>query len=865
MSNDAIRRNIPPQTPIKPWLILGPFYRDLSNEVKGVSLFEADFRTNCDNGRETLQRCISHAEPILLNRHREGDNQGYLGHPGTWQLVRRDEPVLMWGEYFIRNHLCSAFLTTLVKPTKPGKTLFKLVLPITSYGVIYLNGKKIFDTDKVAFISRKAVGWSWWYDYEFHANLKSGDNVLNIGLFRIARNARVGFGLKCNRPLTAQIPIADGMSYPRRAKIEQDLRAIRLERDLFYDSDTVGVHISKPFVSDAHLRLQLVQDDKKLRSKTARRPCRVGLVKICKGANLPNGQYSLVCELIDKSGKTIMTTTFDIVVLRPTPPMRGYKRLARRKRIALRHFAQQNQEGPMKDIIWSQVALYALGEYEKIDQDAILQACKFVAEWNDCADFAIQGLIRLAYWDKNYKRLNPSIRDAIKDTLLGFKYWVDEPGETVMYMNSENHRILFHVAEYLAGQLYPTAEFTNSRQRGLFHIAKARMFIMEWLRQRGRFGFDEWHSNAYYPVTLSALLNLYDFANYNDCKLRLLTRNVLHYMLFNLAADTFEGVFGTAHARSYTNNLKYPDLEHTAAVCWLLFGRGSLHGGSGMATVPLASSDYELPELIYKIASDRKKICFSRQQQGILPGPEPSANFVVYKTPDYMLSAVQDYCKGHCEPSLSVGQVTLADKTVVFLSCPYTSGEGSGLRPDYWAGNAVLPRAVQYHNVLAITWRLNDITWMTHCFFEQEKFDEVLFKGNWVFARKGKGYLAIWSQNGMKVADCGQYAGRELICYARENTWLIECGREANWGDFKNFVHAVSSSSIKVENDRIIYDSPSIGRFITGWDIQPSVAGQPVQLRDYPLLESPFGKAQYGSGEIILNYGQEKLHLHFNI
>ena len=46
---------------------------------------------------------------------------------------------------------------------------------------------------------------------------------------------------------------------------------------------------------------------------------------------------------------------------------------------------------------------------------------------------------------------------------------------------------LEYVAEFLGGQLYPLEEFTNSRQRGLYHVTKSRMFLMEWLRQRGRF------------------------------------------------------------------------------------------------------------------------------------------------------------------------------------------------------------------------------------------------------------------------------------------------------------------------------------------------------------------------------------------
>jgi hypothetical protein len=183
----------------------------------------------------------------------------------------------------------------------------------------------------------------------------------------------------------------------------------------------------------------------------------------------------------------------------------------------------------------------------------------------------------------------------MKDTILGFKYWVDEPGDTVMYMGSENHRLLFHVAEWMAGQLFPTEEFTNSRMRGLYHASKGRMYITEWLRQRGRYGFDEWHSNSYYPICIAPLINVYDFAIYEDYKLQQMTGAVLDYMFFNLAADSLNGVFGTTHGRSYGIYVKYPDFEGTSSTCWLLYGTGSLtHGTSGMSPVLVATSKSDL-------------------------------------------------------------------------------------------------------------------------------------------------------------------------------------------------------------------------------------------------------------------------------
>jgi hypothetical protein len=225
---------------------------------------------------------------------------------------------------------------------------------------------------------------------------------------------------------------------------------------------------------------------------------------------------------------------------------------------------------------------------------------------------------------------------------------------------------------------------------------------------------------------------------------------------------------------------------------------------------------------------------------------------------------LQDHRKGEYEPSTHVAQVTLGHGAVIFWSCPQTIGEGSGLRPDYWSGHTTLPRVVQHRNVLALTWRLSEFAWMTHCFFERARFDEARFVGNWAFARVGDGYAGIWSQHGFVVGDGGQYAGRELLCHAPENTWLVECGRAADWGSFDAFVTALTRAEIVARDGVVTYPSPSIGRFVTGWEVQPTVDGQPIALRGYPLVESPWARSAFGSGELAITYGDERYEIWFN-
>lgn len=852
-----LSRRVPAGEIIKPWLILGPFYEDLSATVQGLTLFE---KPGAEVGRTAMAQIVGEAQAILAARPVEGEATAFRGQTLRWQLVRMPENYLSWGRYNISNHLGAAFLTTTVTPEQAGPRAWRLVLGITSRAIVAINGAVVYDTD--AHPVKQADGV---FEHRFEAALAAGENVLTVALFRLGRMAQVGCRLEADAALVARAPLVGSLAEEVRSGIEAQVSSIRLARDVFYGEHEVGFRLGVAPDPAAPLTARLVADDGRVVAEV--RPAAAGPVSFGPGAALPDGRYRIECAWMAPDGSILTSTSYAIHKVTPVPAMPGLDRMAERRRIVLEHYAGFLRKESRPDI-WREVARYALGRYDQIDEGVIRDTCAFIAARKDCADFVIQGVLRLMAWERDggSPKLSPQIHAMMKDTVLGFKYWVDEPGDTVMYMGSENHRFLFHVAEWLAGLLFPTEEFTNSRQNGLFHSQKGYVYITEWLRQRGRFGFDEWHSNSYYPICIAPLINVYDFASHEgQHKLRQMAGAVLDTMFFNLAADSLHGVLGTTHGRSYGIYVKYPDFEGTSPTSWLLFGVGSVSAGSdGMGPVTVATSLYQLPKILADIATDNEAVVETKIRQGILRTSARHADFVVYRTPDYLISGLQDHRKGEFESSTHVAQVTLGNKVVIFWSCPHTSGEGSGLRPDYWSGSTTLPRVIQHRNVMSLTWRLTWRAWMSHCFFEQERFDEVRFAGKWAFARVGKGYVGIYSQHGFTVGEEGQYVGRELQCAARENTWLVECGREADWGSFDAFVAGLQAAEIVAQDGALLYVSPSVGRFVTGWDVRPTINAQPIQLHGYPMVDSPWAHADFGSGELVIRRGEDVYELWFN-
>lgn len=852
--NTNLRRHVKAGDIIKPWLMLGPFNEDVSATVHGLTIFERPAGTA---GRSTLDEAMAQALPLLQAQPREGDATSFRGQPATWTLIRRPENYLSWGTYNISNHLGAAFLSTVVTPAGPGARRWRFQARIGLRAAVAINGTVVFDSD-----TQPADEIDHATTYAFDAALQAGENVLTVVMLRVARMAQIGCRLECiDSDLDVRVALGQGLTASQRSHIEDELTSIRLQRDIFYAEHAVGFDLGVAPGRAARLSAQLVTAGGEVAAAAS--PTAAGPVTLCQGQDLPDGRFQIVCTWAGKDGIPITSTSFAVHKVTPAPTITGCEHMAERTQTVL-EMAAQYHDVRGHAVIWPEVAKYALGRYGDVSESAIRELCDFIAARKDCADFGIQGLLRIMYWERRSRRLSAQINALMKDTVLGFKYWVDEPGDTVMYMGSENHRFLFHVAEWLAGQLFPTEEFTNSRMRGLYHATKGRMYITEWLRQRGRFGFDEWHSNSYFPVNVAPLINVYDFAIYEDAKLKQMAGALLDYVFFILAADTYQGIFGTTHGRSYGVNLKYPDYEGTSSTCWLLYGTGSLSGSPGMSSVSIATSGYRVPPLLAGIATDNKAVIEAKMRQGVSPGAAPHANFCVYRTPDYMLSGLQDHRKGEYESSSHVAQVTMGNKTCIFWSCPQTVGEGSGLRPDYWSGSTALPRVIQHKNVLSLSWRLPPQAWMSHCFFEPAHFDEVRFEGQWVFGRVGAGYVAIYATGGVSLGNEGQYAGRELVCTAPEHTWLVECGRQADWGSFDAFVHGVSGASVTVSDGTISYESPSVGRFVTGWSVAPSVNGEPITLRGYPLVDSAWAHSAFGSGEMTIRYEGQELELWFN-
>ena len=187
----------------------------------------------------------------------------------------------------------------------------------------------------------------------------------------------------------------------------------------------------------------------------------------------------------------------------------------------------------------------------------------------DCMDFRMQSLLRMKYahWD-TLRELSPTGAQMIEDMFLHAKYWMTEPGEDSMCYWSENHQILFAVAEYLAGQAWPDRTFTNDGFTGRAHMARGRARIVHWMEQRFAFGYSEFNSANYLKYCIGPAANFIQFAAPEDALLVRRMKMCLDLIFFDTACYSHRRSLLAPTGRAYVDNMAgvTGDGLHKAAV-----------------------------------------------------------------------------------------------------------------------------------------------------------------------------------------------------------------------------------------------------------------------------------------------------------
>ncbi len=544
-----------------------------------------------------------------------------------------------------------------------------------------------------------------------------------------------------------------------------------------------------------------------------------------------------------------------------------YGTYPQRRREALLNAARRGAEGS----IFAEIAAMELGMWDNLNEQVILDCIASINERADCSDFDLVGLLGMAGRYIEEEGFPQSLVEPLQNCFQGFRYWMDQPGADAMCFWSENHQILFHTCEILAGQLLPDDLFANAGLTGSEHRAKGEERALSWLRKRAAGGFREWDSNTYFEEDVLALSHLVDLAENDD--VRELAAVVLDKMFFGLAVNSFKGVFGSSHGRTYAPYIKDAFREPTSGITRLLWGKG-IFNRSIRGTVSLACAvNYQLPPVIEAIAIDPADEIWSRERHaGKLEAwcdREEGAwevNKVTYKTPDYMLCSAQNFRPGESGYQQHIWQATLSPEAVVFVTHPPCLSEDGSHRPNFWHGNVVLPRAAQWKDLLVAVHRLPEDDWLgfTHAYFPIYAFDEQEFRDGWACARVGEGYLAITASAGLTLTESGKSAYRELRSHGRNSSWVVQMGRAEIDGSFAEFVEKVTALDITFGEDSVHLTSLRGESIDFGWQGPLLVNEKEEPTSGFLHFDNPYSSTELGSEKMSIQFMDLLMQLDFS-
>ncbi len=613
--------------------------------------------------------------------------------------------------------------------------------------------------------------------------------------------------------------------------------------------------------------------------------------------------------------------------------------------------------------------------------------CRRIDAWLDCADFDVLRMLLLWYADRD--ALPPHVVDALRARLVGFRYWYTDPGPEPPLFDSrwywsENHRLIFHAIEHLAGQALPDVMFTNAGLTGAEHRERGAAAVHAWCDEKAGDGFCEWSSDAYAGKDLAPLLALAEWSDDPDVAAR--AAAFADLVLLDLALHSRRDNLGSTHGRSYMRFKASGPTQVTFSALKLCFDRTDapwpLDDGDELELLPAIEgatflarcTRYRPPAIVVRIArsdaevldregtgteidpgeprrsdpqrddglsyTDPDMVPFWWDRGALTPwqlvpltlsaldrhrlwdghlfadlrqvrdalgddphtwqalahGLHPMVNAGLLSRVDThtwrnahaLLSTAQSYRPGCAGYQHHVWQATLDEHAVVFTTHPGNPPSpraGDYLDHDrYWTGSATLPRAVQHGRAVVVQYApafpqpeidvLAGFGYQpeTHAFVPTERFDEVVRDGGWTVARRGDGYLALWSWRPVewRVHDpattyaAGLTEPFDLVAGGGpDDVWICEVGDVDRWGSFAAFRDAVLGASIDVADGGwaedgshrgfdVRYASPAEGVLEVGWEGPLRVDGEEVAIEGYPRMSNRWVEVPSGGTVLAL-------------
>lgn len=602
---------------------------------------------------------------------------------------------------------------------------------------------------------------------EFRVELKAGDNEIEIWFADLCeRDARYFFQLDYLDGPPAAVAVPVPVPSTRADALERILEGMRFERS-FVGEGEVAVLLPEPAPAPLAVEVLAVGDFISHGDLHVRRTLAAGAQRLVVGHvdTLPSDYLQFTITLVD--GDLRFSRKIGVEICNVAGQGEAPASLDARVGEALTHIAAHGEHDTIRAL-----ARLAVGLGGAETDAMIADRLPMIVECHDCADFQLVPLLwaRIRWGEA----IGTDVRRAVDEAILGYRYWMDEPGNDVQWYFSENHALLFHTAAYLAGGLFPDRVFRRSGRTGAEQRAVGRERLREWLDHFEACEMAEWNSAPYFPIDLKGLCALYGLAG--DANIRERAGKAIRRLLEIVALSCHHGLITASQGRSYEHTLRPGRTLELSGMARMLWGRGWF--GRHMHSLPqlaLCLRDHGLtvPEALAGFAR-----CTSATplEWRFTQGEGGFAALYHYKNRHYALGTLVGYRPGEWgyQETVLHGRLGERPEAQFWINHPgevLISGFG---RPSYWGGCGTLPQVWSHRGLSLLHFNAHpEQPGFTHLWLAEEAMDEIVLDGNRLLARSGEGLVLFAASGPIERVTEGPTAGCEFRLSGHTGSWLV--------------------------------------------------------------------------------------------
>lgn len=463
------------------------------------------------------------------------------------------------------------------------------------------------------------------------------------------------------------------------------------------------------------------------------------------------------------------------------------------------------------------LARLSIGRHGDTTDTMIAAALPAIEDCHDCADFILVPLLwgRTAYGE----RVAADLRNRIDAAILGYRYWMDEPGNDVQWYFSENHALLFHTAAYLAGTLLPHQRFVRSGRLGTQQAEVGAGRVRAWLDHFEQWEMAEFNSAPYFPIDLKGLCALYALAPDRDIRDR--SGKAIVRLTEIIARSAHHGTMTGAQGRSYEHTLRASRSLELSGICRMLWGKGNY--GKRFHALPqlalcLRDHGLTIPDVLSPIAS----VTGSQRWEWLFAqGQDRFARLYHYKTRDYAMGTAAAYRWnqwGYQETILQL-RLGLDPDAQIWINHPGEVMQSGYGRPSYWGGCGTLPRVHQYRGLAVVVFDCSDEQPdFTHAWFPRAMFSTSTVNATSALAEADDAFVLLKADAPLSEVATGPTAGNELRAQGRKATWIVRLGDRASYGSLAEFDKRFGGLAVETsDKGEITLSDPDYGevRFLS--------------------------------------------------